>query len=67
MSWPLTIGKRRELLAGWLWEMYSRSCQEDARHKSLGNRAESQHYQKQARIIGNLLARLTQLEHPITR
>jgi hypothetical protein len=67
MSWPPTKTERREMLAGWLWEMYSRSCRDEARLKGLGNRTESQHYQKQARIIGNLLAKMTQEDHPITR
>jgi len=59
--------QRRELLSGWLWEMYSRSCREEARLRSLGTHAEADHFQKQAKIIGNILARMTQLEHGIIR
>jgi hypothetical protein len=59
--------KNREQLSGWLWEMYARSCREQARLRGLGNKIEAEHYERQARVIGGLLARMTQREHPITR
>jgi hypothetical protein len=55
------------MLSGWLWEMYARSCREEARLRSIGMRKDSDHYRTQARIIGNLLARMTRMEHPLTR
>jgi hypothetical protein len=59
--------RQREMLSGWLWEMYARSCREEARLRSLGQKSESEHYQRQAKIIGNILARMTRMEHPLTR
>lgn len=61
------LRRKRELLHGWLWEMYARSCREEERLKSLGLHADAGHYASQARTIGNLLARMTQNEHEITR
>jgi len=49
----VTLKKQREMLAGWLWCMYGRACEE--------KKAE------QARRIANILARMTRAEHPITR
>jgi len=49
----VTLKKRRELLAGWLWEMYSRACRENN--------------PQVARKIANLLAQMTRAEYPITR
>jgi hypothetical protein len=57
----------REDFAGWLWEVYARACREDARARQLGQHDLAKHWQKQARFIGNLLAQMTKLEHPITR
>jgi len=59
--------QKRENLSGWLWEMYARSCREEARLRSLSQKIEAEHYERQARAIGGLLARMTQREHPITR
>jgi len=62
-----TAQKKREHLAGWLWAMYERSCHESARLTSLALPKEAEHYQRQARTIGSLLAGMTKREHPVTR
>jgi len=59
--------RRREMLAGWLWEMYSRSCREESRLRSLALIPEADHYRVQAIFIGNLLAQMTATEHPLVR
>lgn len=62
-----TTQKKRELLHGWLWAMYCRACQEDARARGLGLLEQSIHHQKQARIIAGLLAGMTAREHAVIR
>jgi len=59
--------RKREMLSGWLWEVYVRCCNENAREKALARRDEARHWEKQARTISNLLARMSASEHPITR
>jgi hypothetical protein len=49
----VTNKKKREMLASWLFEMYSRACRENQI--------------KQARFISNLLAQMSRSEYPLTR
>lgn len=58
---------KREWLAGWLWEVYARACREDARARQLARLDEAKHWQKQARAISNILARMSAMEHPLHR
>jgi hypothetical protein len=58
---------KKDLLHDWLWAMLERSNQEEKRCRSLGHAKEAAHFQRQMRMISNILGTMTAMQHPITR